>query len=63
MTKEEQILNLIENYGGIDGNHHKQWILDQIVRILVDDYEGWVWKYERDVDGIQVYEWDRGIAP
>jgi hypothetical protein len=24
----------IEQYGGIDGDHHKDWVLDQIARIL-----------------------------
>jgi len=24
----------IERYGGIDGAHHKDWVLDQVVRIL-----------------------------
>lgn len=25
----------IERYGGIDGDHHKAWVLDQIARILL----------------------------
>ena len=29
-------LHFIECYGGIDGAHHKQWLLDQIARILND---------------------------
>lgn len=24
----------IDNYGGIGGSHHKQWVLDQVMRIL-----------------------------
>ena len=24
----------IERYGGIDGDHHKTWVLDQVARIL-----------------------------
>ena len=27
-------LNYIESYGGIDGGHHKDWVLDQVARIL-----------------------------
>lgn len=27
-------LYFIECYGGIDGDHHKQWVLDQVARIL-----------------------------
>lgn len=33
-TKEQWVLTFIENYGGIDGAHHKDWVLDQVVRIL-----------------------------
>lgn len=29
-------LYFIERYGGIDGEHHKQWLLDQIARIAND---------------------------
>ena len=25
----------IENYGGFDGAHHKDWVLDQVARILL----------------------------
>jgi hypothetical protein len=28
------VLYFIEKYGQIDGSHHKQWVLDQIVRII-----------------------------
>ncbi len=28
-------LRWIEQYGGIDGAHHKQWVLDQVARILL----------------------------
>ena len=31
---EEWVLYFIERYGQIDGGHHKQWVLDQISRIL-----------------------------
>jgi len=63
--KIERTLDLIENYGGIDGSHHKQWILDQIVRILTGKhYETWLENYEdRDDDGNPQCEWDTGIAP
>jgi hypothetical protein len=29
----ERIIDVIERYGWIDGAHHKQWVLDQIMRI------------------------------
>lgn len=60
----EQVLDLIIQYGGIDGAHHKQWLLDQIVRILTGDgYENWVAEYQDGEDGPETYEWDEGIAP
>jgi len=63
--KFQEVLDLIENYGGTDGAHHKQWVLDQIVRILTGKhYELWVTNYEdRDEFGDPEYEWDTGIAP
>lgn len=27
----KQALALIDRYGGVDGAHHKQWVLDQVV--------------------------------
>jgi hypothetical protein len=30
----EWALHFIERYGGNDGAHHKQWVLDQVARIL-----------------------------
>jgi len=41
--KEQKVLDLIEQYGGIDGAHHKDWLLDQLARILTGEgYEAWV---------------------
>lgn len=33
---KQEVLDLITEFGGIDGEHHKQWVLDQIVRLLTD---------------------------
>jgi hypothetical protein len=70
-TPEERIqkaLEIIMSYGGTDGAHHKAWVLDQIVRALVPDYEAWVKRYEygddgEGEDGEKIYEWDPGIPP
>lgn len=63
-SKLKEILDLISDYGGIDGSHHKQWLLDRIVRELTgDDYEKWVAEWEDGEDGPQTYKWDTGIAP
>jgi hypothetical protein len=39
MEAEERIkkaLQMISDFGDTDGGHHKQWALDQVVRILTD---------------------------
>lgn len=33
-TKADFALLFIEMYGGIDGSHHKDWVLDQVAQIL-----------------------------
>lgn len=66
MTPEEEtyILEPIERYGGSDGEHHKQWVIDQVVRrILGDRYPQWVINMRAGEDGPDTYEWDEGIAP
>lgn len=51
-------------YGGIDGAHHKAWVIDQMLRILLGG------KYEQAIrescageDGPNTYEHDVGIPP
>jgi hypothetical protein len=62
--KEQKVLNLIGEWGGIDGGHHKQWLLDQLVRELTgDDYEKWLAEWQDGEDGAETYLWDEGIAP
>jgi hypothetical protein len=37
MTADERIARALEiahTYGGTDGEHHKQWVIDQMVRAL-----------------------------
>ena len=62
--KEDKTLDLIYQFGGIDGEHHKQWILDQIVRVLTrEHYTFWVADYKDGEDGPNTYNWEEGIAP
>jgi hypothetical protein len=70
MSKDQERIrnatDLILRYGGIDGAHHKQWCLDQVLRLLLNEkeYHAWVYKYEApDADGQREYEWDKGTAP
>lgn len=49
-------------FGMIGGEHHKQWVIDQMVRSLLGekDYDEWVQHMNADPD----YEpWDTGTAP
>lgn len=61
--KECKALEFIHQWGGFDGGHHKQWVLDQVVRILAVDYDEWVRDYQTGENGPNTYEWDEGIAP
>ena len=55
---------IIAKYGAADGAHHKQWALDQIIRILTGDgYEDWVRAYEFGKDGPETYKWHTGCRP
>ncbi len=57
-------LDVARKYGGIDGDHHKMWVIDQMVRVLTGDaYDTWVKEYKDGEDGPDTYEWSEGIAP
>lgn len=57
-------IDLAVKYGGIDGAHHKDWVIDQMVRVLSgDEYEQIVADAKVGEDGPNTYEWDVGIAP
>jgi len=47
-------------YGGIDGDHHKAWVIDQMVRKLLGekDYAKLVAECAE-----QDFAWDEGITP
>jgi hypothetical protein len=51
-------------YGGIDGGHHKMWVIDQMVRCLTGvKYVEWVKTAKAGEDGPETYTWDEGIPP
>lgn len=66
-AKDPQIgvaLELIVQYGGIDGDHHKAWVLDQVTRVLAGaEYGALVKEAKAGEDGPETYGWDEGIAP
>ena len=62
MVKEA--IDIAVKYGGIDGAHHKDWVIDQMVRTLSGaDYEQVVKDACDGEDGPETYEWDTGVAP
>lgn len=59
-------LERAEQSAGVEGSHHRMWVIDQMVRCLTGDgYAGWVIRYNayRDEDGEVYGPWDEGIAP
>lgn len=51
-------------FGGVGGDHHKAWVIDQMVRVLAGPgYERVVAEAKTGHDGPHSYEWDTGIAP
>jgi hypothetical protein len=62
--KIEAAIELAFQYGGIDGAHHKMWVIDQMLRILTGDkYDALVRESCDGEDGPDTYGWDTGIAP
>ena len=69
INAEERIkkaLRIAWSYAQIDGDHHKMWTIDQMVRALCGNdeaYKEWVRLYEAPVGYEDYYRWDTGIAP
>ncbi len=64
MTPIEKALDIARRYGGIDGSHHRAWVIDQMVRALTGStYNDFVADACNGEDGPNTYEWDIGIAP
>lgn len=56
----ERAAALILELGGFDGAQHKQYALDQVLRVLAgSEYDSLIKIYERDGE----YEWETGVAP
>lgn len=58
----DSAIGIAERYGAIDFAHHKQWVIDQMVRTLLGPsrYAEWVHALNSDPD---YAAWDEGIAP
>lgn len=67
MFIEDRISEAVElgfDFGSYDGSHHKMWVIDQMLRILLEDkYNSRVADWEEGEEGPYTYEWDTGIAP
>jgi hypothetical protein len=60
----QRALAFARDYGGTDGDWHKAWVIDQMVRALTaDGYAAWVADAKDGKDGPDTYEWSEGIAP
>jgi hypothetical protein len=72
----ERALLIARRFGGIDGAHHKDWVIDQMVRALTgcppinDDVLGDSKEYQEFVaescvgeEGPNTYSWNVGVAP
>ena len=64
----QKALSIINDCGGIDGGHHKQWVLDQVARALTGcpmvteqaiAYTGQPYEYEAQGESEEYKEWVR----
>lgn len=59
-SKIDKATKIACEYGEIEGDQHKLWVIDQILRILLDErYQDFIENYKKD----NGYTWDIGIAP
>ena len=60
----ERALKIAIRYGQIDGDHHKAWVIDQMVRALTgSDYKRIIMEAKAGEDGPDTYSWDVGVIP
>lgn len=60
--KIDNAILMAVQYGGVDGEHHKAWVIDQMVRILAgEQYTAVVTKAKDGPDGPDTFIWDEGI--
>lgn len=60
----QKALAIASQFGGIEGDHHRAWVIDQIVRELAGDgYDAWVREQCDGEDGPATYVWDVGTPP
>lgn len=63
-SRVDAALEVAISFGGIDGAHHKDWVIDQMVRELAGDgYAQLIKDACAGEDGPDTYAWEEGIAP
>ncbi len=46
-SRVEAAVDQASQWGGIGGGHHKEWLIDQMLRaLLAEKYEAWVAEWE-----------------
>jgi len=72
MSKIDEAIQVAYQYAQIDGGHHKMWVIDQMIRVLLQDqYDKFIKEYEQCGCNPHIddgycdggYEWNVGIAP
>lgn len=57
-------LTIAKRYGGVDGDHHKAWVIDQMARCLTGSaYPRFIAEARAGDDGAQTFAWSEGIPP
>lgn len=60
----EKAIDIAIGWGWVDGDHHKMWVIDQMLRALTgDQYDATIADYCNGENGPDTYAWDCGIAP
>jgi hypothetical protein len=63
-AKINAAIEIALKYGGVDGSHHKNWVIDQMIRALAGDEYSEIVRVACDGDdGPDTYTWETGIAP
>ena len=61
---KQAALEVAQRHGGTDGDHHKAWVIDQMVRALMGyGYDQFVADTCAGEEGPDSYFWGVGIAP
>lgn len=63
-TRIEAALDIARRFGQTDGDHHKAWVIDQMVRALTGDtYAETIRDWNHGEDGPDTFSWDVGTPP